>query len=180
LIELLGESEFELRFRAAEGLLEIHRGNSQLHIATDRVFDAAEREALECRRLWATRVALDPRVSTTPAVESGEGRRVIHGISYIWTLLLTVLTPEPLELAIRGLGDGNSAHRGTALEYLENVVPKQVLLALRPLLEDAELPARSIRDRTSILSEIMRDRSKEVIDLSTLRAHLQARRARTH
>ncbi|MCB9586062.1 MAG: hypothetical protein H6718_11735 [Polyangiaceae bacterium] len=43
-----------------------------------------------------------------------------------FTLLALLYEPEPLSLALRGLDSGDPVLRGTAIEYLENTVPKRV------------------------------------------------------
>ena len=45
-------------------------------------------------------------------------------------LLSTVLPAEPLELCLRAIASNDRALRGTALEYLENVLPSRVYAAL--------------------------------------------------
>ena len=180
LIELLGDANFELRFRAASNLLKIHRsGNEQLRIPTDLLFDIAAREAGDCRRRWRSRVALDSRITTKSALESVQGRRVVQGMTFISTLLLTVLEAEPLQLAIRALTNDQAGQRGTGLEYLENVLPKHLLSELRPLLEDAQLTTAGLRSRSAILAEIVGDGASGPVDLAALRAHIDAARRRS-
>lgn len=43
-----------------------------------------------------------------------------------FTLLALLYEPEPLSLAMRGLASGDPVLKGTAIEYLENTVPKRV------------------------------------------------------
>jgi hypothetical protein len=57
------------------------------------------------------------------------------------------LNPDELELALRALSGNDSKLRGTALEYLENVVPSEVKEALWPHLADHR-PARKSTPRS--------------------------------
>ncbi len=180
LVDLLDDQDFELRLRAATSLLQIHRQNRDLVIPPERIFAAAASEAEACRRRWVSRSTLDPRISRTPPLESADGERAVEGMSYVWTLLPTVLDPEPLSLAIRALAEQSGAHRGTGLEYLDNVLPPRLLAALRPLIEDDHLVAESIRAPSAILERLVAHRRDETLDLDGLRRHIDAIRARRH
>ncbi|MBW2233505.1 MAG: hypothetical protein JRH17_24255 [Deltaproteobacteria bacterium] len=178
LIEMLSDRDFELRFRAAQSLYQIHRQNPRLRIPEDRIYEAAEVEAAACHGRWLSRTALDSRISPTPAIESVEGRRVNQGLTYIWSLLLAVLDPEPLKLAIRALTSPTGGHRGTGLEYMENVLPPPLMSALRPLFLDLRLATGVVRSRASILTEVMSDRADESRDLAALKRHIDELRGR--
>jgi hypothetical protein len=51
-------------------------------------------------------------------------------VRHVFTLLLFVLRVQPLRAAYRGLRGGDSHARGTALEYLHSVLPKDIRDAL--------------------------------------------------
>lgn len=182
LVDLLEDSDFELRLRAAASLLSIHRLNSALSIPREVIFRSAAEEAAECGRRWVRRAALDSRVSEIPPLESRQGRRVVQGMSYVWTLMFIVLEEEPFGLAIQALAEPGSAQRGTGLEYLEHVLPGNLLRALTPLLREPDVVADSTRPHVAILSELMSHRRRSEGDLVTLRQHidsLRAQRSRT-
>jgi hypothetical protein len=176
LIELLGDPNFELRFHAAANLLAVHRSNDKLRISRELLFGIAEREAADCRRRWRSQIALDRRLTRTVAVESSAGKRVVRGMTFIATLLLTLLEEKPLQLAIRALANDQTGHRGTGLEYLENVLPAPLLAELRPLLSDSRLTAAGQRSRSSVLAEIVGDTASGPVDFAALRAHIDAAR----
>jgi hypothetical protein len=63
------------------------------------------------------------------------------------------LEREPLRMAFRALYHEDTKYRGTALEYLDTVLPREVHDALWPLLgETGPLPAR--RAAQEILAEL--------------------------
>ena len=97
-------------------------------------------------------------------------------LAYIFTLLLVVLDREPLQLAIRALGDPHGAQRGTGLEYLENVLPPGLKQTLGPMLEDRQLALGPIRDRSEILAEVVGSAPPGPRDLEALRRLVNARR----
>ncbi len=177
LLEMLDEDDLELRLRAAASLLGIHRRNPALKIPQQRVFDAATSEALICAQVWRARRAVDRRVSAMPLLESAQGQRVVQGITYISALLLTVLDPQPTGLAFRALANRAVAHRGTGLEYLQNVLPERLLNAILPLLEDQELALGKVQPRAGILADLTRNRQSDADMLAALRKRVDQLRS---
>ena len=177
LVLLLEADEFELRFRAATGLLQIHQQSPKLRLSAEKLFDSALREAEEARRLWSFQTAVDARLTQGVPLESAMGRRVLQRIAYVFTLLLTLLDPEPLQLALRALAKQDEGQRGTGLEYLDNVLPQRLKSALWPLLTDRRLALGTLRDRSAILAELIDAAPPKASDLSALRERIDARRA---
>jgi AAA family ATP:ADP antiporter len=177
LVELLLDGNFELRFRAAASLLRIHRTNPAIRLPRALILEVAEREAAYCRKLWRSHDSVDQRLSRTEASQSKQGRRVAQGLTFISTLLLILHDQEAMTVAFRGLADGGLGQRGTALEYLENVLPSSLFVELRPLIEDSRLTGRRVTSRSEMLAEIVRSESSEVVDLSAIRARVDAARA---
>jgi hypothetical protein len=59
-----------------------------------------------------------------------------QSLGHVFTLLALVLPAEPLRVAFRGLHSDDQRLRGTALEYLESVLPRDVRDLLWRFLED--------------------------------------------
>ena len=102
---------------------------------------------------------------------------MVQGLAYVFTLLLAVLDRDPLTLAIRALADAESGHRGTGLEYLDNVLPADLKQPLWPLLEDRRLALGRVRSRSEILEELVGSSAPGPRDLAVLRQQVEARRA---
>jgi hypothetical protein len=64
-----------------------------------------------------------------------ELRREIPDLAHLFTLLSFVVPIQPLRAAYRGLRGTDPYARGTALEYLHGVLPKDVRVALTGKLE---------------------------------------------
>ncbi|MCC7415608.1 MAG: hypothetical protein IT176_00595 [Acidobacteria bacterium] len=80
-------------------------------------------------------VAIDAaRLETIVLREIGGGER---WLAHVFTLLSLVLPREPLQIAFRGLQSRDRRLRGTALEYLDGVLPPAVRRRLRPALVEA-------------------------------------------
>jgi hypothetical protein len=60
----------------------------------------------------------------------------------VFMLLALALDREPLELAPRALASADPKQRGTALEYLEQVIPEPIRSGIWPYLQAGRLPSR--------------------------------------
>jgi hypothetical protein len=76
-------------------------------------------------------------------------------LDHVFTLLSLVLEREPLEVAARALQGQDRGLKGTALEYLENVLPPELRAALRPHVGVA-LGGSKPRPRQEVLAELQR------------------------
>ncbi|HJS57613.1 MAG TPA: hypothetical protein VKA01_05860, partial [Vicinamibacteria bacterium] len=170
LLRGLEDRRFEVRFECARALVRIRRASTDLRIAEERVFGAVLREASVDPALWQGRQfhgwAEAPGESSF--VDERLRARCNHSLEHVFTLLSLVLPSEPLRIALRGLHTEDAALRGTALEYLESVLPDRVRQALWPFLEPASAPAARHRSREEILDALMR--SSAAIELKLGRA----------
>jgi AAA family ATP:ADP antiporter len=71
--------------------------------------------------------------------------RADRSLEHLFTLLSLVFPRDILRLAFHGLHNGDAYLRGTALEYLETVLPEAIWLKLWPLLARGE--PRPVRSR---------------------------------
>ena len=75
--------------------------------------------------------------------------RTSQGLPHVFTLLSLVLPAEPLQVAFRGLHADDDNLRGTALEYLDGVLPPTIRARLWPSLEQLqELTRRAAKAET--------------------------------
>jgi hypothetical protein len=123
----LAAPESEVRVACALALAALARAPG-LRFPADPVFAAARRE-----------------------LEAGPDPPLGH----VFTLLSLVLEREPLEVAARALQGQDRGLKGTALEYLENVLPAELRSALRPHVGVA-LEASRPRPRQEVLAELER------------------------
>jgi ATP:ADP antiporter, AAA family len=77
-------------------------------------------------------------------------------LAHVFTLLSLVLERQPLEISYRALRGGDVGLRGTALEYLENVLPEGIRDRLWPHLRAPGRPRGAARPRKTVLEELMR------------------------
>jgi hypothetical protein len=84
------------------------------------------------------------------------------------------LDREPMRIAARAFGADDAYLRGTALEYLETVLPPAIFIAFRPLVA-ATGPARSGRRQAAeIRADLIRAGATMTVSLDDLRRQLEA------
>ena len=147
----------------------------------------AGRDALTRRHRIQERLGIDPRgrsvwesrknlahledPESESFVEEYVKLRTDEGLAHVFTLLSIVLPSEPLRIAYRALHTSDQALRGTALEYLESVLPLDVRQALWPFLDvngpttgsslsRQEIVARLIHAHPTILANL-RERAEK-------------------
>jgi hypothetical protein len=114
----------------------------------------------ECARALAALSAQRPELRIADELAFGAARRELEwgpdaGLDHAFTLLGLVLEREPLEIAALAVRGQDAALRGTALEYLENVLPDEVRVALWPHLGVAPR-AGGARPRQELITELLR------------------------
>jgi hypothetical protein len=84
---------------------------------------------------------------------SGSGARLEH----VFLVLSLALDKEPIDLAFRALQGRDRTLRGTALEYLDHVLPPAIRAALWPVLgADAAVDLAARRSRDEVREELSR------------------------
>ena len=80
-------------------------------------------------------------------------------LEHVFALLALVLDPELLEAAHWALQGDDVALRGTALEYLDNVLPAPMREKLWPHLGAASRPSPSGRTPAAVRDQLLRSRA---------------------
>jgi ATP/ADP translocase len=170
LIEGLRDPRFEVRFRCGLALVSSRLQASSLRFEDAAIHEAVLREVNVDRRVWEAHKLLD-RDAGTSEVDDFLRERTNRGLEHVFNLLSLVLPPEALRIAFRGLGTDDAVLRGTALEYLESVLPPRIRERLWPFLEpEAVAPSKSDKPREEILASLMRSGQSIEISLQELKA----------
>jgi hypothetical protein len=105
--------------------------------------------------------------------------RASRSLSHVFTLLSLVLPPDPLRIAFRGLHTGNPGLRGTALEYLESVLPPPIRERLWPFLEEGRSgpDVTRARPRDEIVADLVRSHASIMLTLEELQRRDEDSRA---
>lgn len=107
LLLALDDDLLDVRVQCARSLFRIRRRSPGVRFADERMLDLVRSEL----------------------------RREISDLAHLFTLLSFVVPGQPLRAAYRGLRGTDPYARGTALEYLHGVLPKDVRVALVEKLE---------------------------------------------
>ena len=103
--------------------------------------------------------------------------RASRSLEHVFTLLSLAFPRKPLVLAFRGLHTSDDQLRGTALEYLEGVLPTNVRNALWPFLEDrrpAAAAKQQARPREKVLDELLLSNRSIQMNLEEVRRRMKA------
>lgn len=167
----LDDMRFEVRYQCARSLATIVEKNPRIHVDRALVFDVVQREAAVGRPVWESNRLLnrleeaEDSVFVDQFVKDRAGRSLAH----VFTLLSLVLPAEPLQIAYRGLHSDDRNLRGTALEYLESVLPPSIRDRLWPYLEDSRPAHRPVRPREEILADLVRSNESIMLNLEALK-----------
>jgi hypothetical protein len=81
--------------------------------------------------------------------------RFDRSLEHVFSILALVLDRESIRTAFKALHQEDARLRGTALEYLETVLPEEVRDAVWPFLGE-ERPMRPARPANEILADLTR------------------------
>jgi hypothetical protein len=132
LLAALREGRFDVRYRSAQALARLHHQDPSLIVPPASVLSAA----------------LDELKGTAASARA---------LEHVFGLLALALPGEPLSMALRAWRAGDSALRGTALEYLHNVLPDDLSAALWPWL--GARPVATGRTLDDVRDDLLRSTS---------------------
>jgi ATP:ADP antiporter, AAA family len=167
----LEDRRFEVRFQCARSLVAIVEKNPRVRIDRDLIFEMVRREAAVGRPVWESHRLLNLLEDRNEHVfvDDFVKERANRSLAHVFTMLSLALPPEPLRIAFRGLHTDDPTLQGTALEYLEGVLPLSIREKLWPYLEDRRpASSRSARPRDEILADLVRSHDSIMINLEEL------------
>ncbi|HET9037827.1 MAG TPA: hypothetical protein VFN45_16565, partial [Myxococcaceae bacterium] len=166
----LEDSRFEVRYQCGRALARIQDAKPS-RIAEERALAAVMREMKVDRSIWESQRLLDRSEEATdsPFVDQFLRDRANRSLEHVFTLLSLILPKQPLIVAFRGLHTTDELLRGTALEYLEAVLPETVRASLWPFLEEGRAPRHPPRSRAEILAALLKSNASIEANLELLR-----------
>ena len=166
----LEDKRFEVRFQCGRALAILHAKNPALAMPRKEVTKAVLREVAVDKRVWESQRLLDEVADEEQDfVDAYLRDRSRRSLQHVFTLLSLTLDREPLQIAFRGLHTSDSTLRGTALEYLESVLPDEIRQSLWPFIEASEDRGDQRRTRDEILADLVRSNASIQMNLSELR-----------
>jgi len=130
----LDDQRFEVRYHCSRAMVRILTRHPELSIHPARVIAIVERELSVPPQRWRGYKLLDRSESDTPGEPTDIQTDTSTYLQYVTSLLSTIITPEPLDAAIRGVRSSDPGVRGLAREYLVQVLPTAVLERLTELI----------------------------------------------
>jgi hypothetical protein len=124
LLDGVCDGEFSVRYSSARALARMRSRDGNLAIPQDVVYRAVHQEVAVSRQVWQQRTlgtALDGDFEQVGELLDQKGTSL--SLDHVFTLLGLVLDRDALHLALQALSSDNRNLRGTALEYLDNVLP---------------------------------------------------------
>ena len=94
----------------------------------------------------------------------------------MFTLLSLVLPTQPLQIAYRGLHTNDPGLRGTALEYLDGVLPPDIRTKLWPYVGGESAAPRNAKSRDAVLDDLLRSHDSIQMNLEELRRRARSSR----
>ena len=82
--------------------------------------------------------------------------RISRRLEHIFNILALAMDREPLRLAFRAINHPNERHRGTALEYIQTVLPLDVREPLWPMISPDQDLLPAPREAAEVLTELGR------------------------
>lgn len=156
----MGDERFEVRYECGRALLALTGANPSVVVSSQSVIEAIQRE-IESERRIADRSGFafedDGESSQQRALVDGLMRdRVDRRLEHMFTILSLSLEREPLRMAFFALHHEDDHYRGTALEYLDTVLPTEIRQIIWPYLGEAAAPLPAARAPQEVLAELVR------------------------
>lgn len=166
----LEDLRFEVRFQCGRSLGSIFEKNARIRVDRERVFDVVRRELTVSRPVWQSHRLLDSiDAEDRSFVDEFLKDRAGQSLAHVFTLLTLVLPTAPLQIAYRGLHTDDPKLRGTAIEYLEGVLPQDISQKLAPFIGSAAQAPPDGRAREEILADLLRSNESIMLNLEELR-----------
>jgi hypothetical protein len=160
LLRGLGDARFEVRFHCGRALSQICAVDESLRPEAGRVFEAALAEIRIAEGLAEPPRMLDSYEENANAHAEALWSSTDIRLEHVFRLLSLSLPREPLHVAFQALHTENSYLRGTALEYLESVLPPGVREHIWQFLEGPAVPSAPPKPADVILRNLMNSRSQ--------------------
>jgi len=166
----LTDRRFEVRFRCGRALARALERQPDVRVDPARVFEIVVREVSVDRKVWESYRLLDglDDADESTFVDEVLKERTSRGLEHVFTLMSLVLETEPLIVAYRGLYTDDMGLRGTALEYLELVLPAEVRDVLWQFLEEKGRPRSTDRSREEIVAKLLQSHRSIELNLAAL------------
>ena len=152
LLQGMGDESFNVRFSCARALGRMRSRNTKLEMPREQVFSAIRRELDVSATTWEGRdLELQPEDA---ADETVVDLHINRGLEHVFTLLALTLDPDAVHISRQAVFSTDANLRGTALEYLENVLPAGLYNKLLDHLGASDEGRKGLRSLSEIVNEL--------------------------
>jgi HEAT repeat protein len=170
LLAALDDPRFEVRFQAGVALARVRSRLPEVALDESAVLARIEREAGVNRQVWESQRLLDDLCrDESPFYDEVLRARSSRSLEHVFNMLSVVFPPQPLRIAYRGLYSEDRTLRGTALEYLEHILPGRVRDHLWPFLDDDRVARDGSRGLQQVVDDLVRSHESIQMHLDKLR-----------
>ena len=155
LLQALADPRFEVRRECGLTLARLTQREPSLRVPPAELFAAVVRELEAGVSAWTMEAEPVDEDSSSDEAERPQ-TPAERGLAHVFTLLSMAVEREPLQTAYWALRGEDAMLRGTALEYLENVLPEAVTRALWPQLGLHGPGLRQGRPAHAIVQDLLR------------------------
>ena len=151
------DDRFEVRYQCGRALLKITQANPHIVIPSERIIAIVKSEVSLDRSVWQSQPPpeFDDEGDEPALIDRLLRDRLDRSLEHVFSLLALHLDRKSLVIAFKALHHGDDRLRGTALEYLETVLPDEIRDAVWPYLGE-ERPMRPARGASEILADLER------------------------
>jgi hypothetical protein len=150
------DERFEVRYECGRALLRITASEAAIVIPLETAISIVGREVANSKEVWDSQPVpeFDEEENEPPALIDRLLRdRLDRSLEHVFSILALVLDRESIRIAFKALHQEDERLRGTALEYLETVLPDEIRDAVWPFLGEAR-PMRPARPASEILADL--------------------------
>jgi HEAT repeat protein len=160
LFEALADPRFEVRYAAGRALMRMLETRPNLTLPREAIIATIMAEIAR-EQTYVDKLGDDELEGDALAPLDVVTRdRVTRGLEHLFNELAILLGSEAVRICFRALHQEDERARGTALEYLQTVLPSELRDALWPLLGE-DLAVRSVRPAAEVLSDLTRAMSAD-------------------
>jgi len=157
---LLGmmDASFNVRYSCARSLARMRTRNASLKIPSETIYSAIREELGASMDEWEAR-SEELNLSDKQLEDRG-GPYINRNMEHVFTLLALTLDPDAVHMSMQAAFSKDINLRGTALEYLENVLPAglyQLLVQRLGLSEEGRISSRSLREVIKELKSVVQN-----------------------
>jgi len=152
LLQGMSDGCFNVRFSSVRALARMRVRNKRLKISRERIFAAIRSELASSQEEWDSH-SLDLMLEDNRGEEANLPP-VNYSIEHVFTLLTLTLDPDAVRLSMKAAFSEDINLRGTALEYLENVLPADLYNNLAGHIARGEEIGRGGRTLREVIREL--------------------------